>query len=55
MLLWVVMYWVVLPLRFGSPHPSHPAAIARQLVSHCLLVGIPIAWISARTIRAGRR
>jgi hypothetical protein len=53
--LWFVMYWVVLPQRFGIPHPSHPAAIARQLVSHCLLVGIPIAWISARTGEIGRR
>jgi hypothetical protein len=48
LLLWFVMYWVVLPLRFGIPHPSEAAAITRQLISHMLLVGIPIAWITAR-------
>jgi hypothetical protein len=48
LLLWLVMYWIVLPLRFGIPHPSEGAAIARQLISHLLLVGTPIAWIAAR-------
>jgi hypothetical protein len=48
LLLWFVMYWVVLPLRFGIPNPSEAAAITRQLISHVLLVGIPIAWITAR-------
>ena len=48
LLLWFVMYWVVLPLRFGIPHPSEAAAITRQLISHVLLVGIPIACITAR-------
>jgi hypothetical protein len=48
LLLWFVMYWVVLPLRFGIPHPGEAAAITRQLISHVLLVGIPIAWITAR-------
>ena len=48
LLLWFVMHWVVLPLRFGIPHPSEGAAITRQLISHVLLVGIPIAWITAR-------
>jgi len=48
LLLWLVMYWIVLPLRFGIPHPSEPAAITRQLISHLVLVGLPIAWIAAR-------
>jgi uncharacterized membrane protein YagU involved in acid resistance len=49
--LWLVMYWIVLPWRFSAPFPSDTAAIARQLISHCLLVGIPIAWITARASR----
>jgi hypothetical protein len=53
--LWLIMYWIVLPLRFGAPHPSEPAAIARQLVSHVLLVGIPIAWIASRGQTVPRR
>ena len=48
LLLWFVMYWIVLPLRFGIPHPGEAAVTARQLISHVLLVGIPIAWITAR-------
>lgn len=47
--LWLVMYWIVLPLRFAEFH--HPGAlwpIVRQLISHCLLVGLPIAWITRR-------
>ena len=54
-LLWWVMYWIVLPLRFGIPHPSNAAAITRQLISHVLLVGIPIAWIAARRPTGKRR
>ena len=47
--LWFVMYWIVLPVRFVEFH--HPGAlwpIVRQLISHCLLVGLPIAWIARR-------
>jgi uncharacterized membrane protein YagU involved in acid resistance len=51
LVLWLVMYWIVLPWRFGAPLPSDPAAIVRQLISHCLLTGLPIAWITARASR----
>ena len=63
LLLWLIMYWVVRPLRW--PEMALPAAwaamppgkiawsIGNALFSHCLLVGIPIAWITAR--RARRR
>ena len=47
--LWLVMYWVVLPLRFESyrtPHELLP--IAKQLFSHCICVGLPIAFIARR-------
>ena len=47
--LWIVMYWIVMPLRWDSYHPPSEAwPIARQLVSHCLLTGMPIAWIARR-------
>ena len=47
--LWIVMYWIVMPLRWDSyTTPSEPIAIARQLFAHCLLVGLPIAWFAAR-------
>jgi hypothetical protein len=47
--LWIVMYWIVMPLRWDSyTTPSEPMAIARQLFAHCLLVGLPIAWFAHR-------
>jgi hypothetical protein len=51
--LWIVMYWIVMPLRWDSyTTPSEPMAIARQLFAHCLLVGLPIAWFAARRFKA---
>ena len=47
-----VMNWIVLPLRFGSPIPPQPRAIATQLFAHVVLVGIPIALVAARQLRA---
>jgi hypothetical protein len=55
LLLWLIMYWIVLPLRWGMSPPSEAPAIARQLISHCLLTGIPIAWITARAQASARR
>jgi hypothetical protein len=47
--LWIAMYWIVMPLRWDSyTTPSEPMAIARQLFAHCLLVGLPIAWFAHR-------
>ena len=47
--LWGVMYWIVLPLRFASYHtPSELLPIAKQLFSHCICVGLPIAFIARR-------
>ena len=48
---WLVMYGVVLPLRFGSSLPTDPVQIAKGLFAHCVLVGLPIAWITARAAR----
>lgn len=62
-LLWLIMYWIVRPLRWPemalpsawAPMPPGKFAwsISNALFSHCVLVGIPIAWITAR--RARRR
>lgn len=50
--LWLVMYWIVLPLRWSSYQTPHEAlAIAKQLFSHCILVGLPIAWITRQRVR----
>jgi len=49
---WLVMYGIVLPARFGGSLPTEPATIAKGLFAHCVLVGLPIAWIAARRQRA---
>ena len=48
---YVVMNLIVVPARFGTPFPPVPRAIISQLFAHIVLVGIPIALITARTLR----
>ena len=51
-LLWLIMYWVVKPLRWpDAPLPSTAWGIGNALFSHCLLVGVPIALVAARHFR----
>lgn len=45
------MNWLVVPLRFGTPLPPTPLAIATQLFAHVVLVGIPFAFITRRYLR----
>ena len=47
-----VMNWVVVPLRFDAPLPPSTISIATQLFAHIVLVGIPIALIGSRILRA---
>ncbi|MBO9622614.1 MAG: hypothetical protein J7500_07870 [Sphingomonas sp.] len=50
--LWLVMYGLVLPLRFGAPFPStEPVELAKQLFAHIVLVGLSFGLV-ARTRRA---
>lgn len=52
--LWLVMYGVVLPLRFGAAFPSaDPLEIAKQLFAHVVLVGIVLGLV-ARWLRSAR-
>ncbi|MFL6728955.1 MAG: hypothetical protein ACJ8D6_07090 [Sphingomicrobium sp.] len=48
---YVVMNWIVVPLRFDTPLPPKAVSIATQLFAHVVLVGIPFALITARTLR----
>lgn len=49
---YVAMNWIVVPLRFETPLPPPPISIATQLFAHIVLVGLPIALITARHMRA---
>jgi len=48
---YVVMNWLVVPMRFGTPLPPSALSMATQLFAHIALVGIPIALIAARYLR----
>jgi hypothetical protein len=55
LLLWLIMYWVVKPLRWpDAPLPHTLYAFANQLFSHCILVGIPIAFVATCFFGRGR-
>ena len=46
---WAVMNLVVLPLRWPALFPNFGAlSLVEQLFSHCVLVGMPIAFIARR-------
>ncbi|MBA3676952.1 MAG: hypothetical protein H0W74_06050 [Sphingosinicella sp.] len=48
-LLWIIMYWIVRPLRWPEmPLPHTIRGIAEALFAHCILVGIPIALVASR-------
>lgn len=47
---YVAMNWIVVPLRFDAPLPPKPLSIATQLFAHIILVGLPIAWITTKTL-----
>jgi hypothetical protein len=49
--LWVVMNLIVLPLRWPALFP-HVTGIsfAEQIFSHTVLVGVPLAWLTSRSI-----
>ena len=48
-LLWFIMYWIVKPMRWPDvPLPHTAWGIGNALFSHCILVGLPIALITAR-------
>jgi hypothetical protein len=55
MVLWIIMYWIVRPMRWPEmPLPHTAWGIGNALFSHCILVGIPIALVTARAVRQAR-
>ena len=55
-MLWLIMYWMVKPLRWPeAPLPHTAYGIGNALFSHCVLVGLPIALITSRRLLADKR
>lgn len=55
LLLYGVMYWVVLPLRWPDYFPQPGlASIAEALFAHIALVGLPMAFLADREKRVSR-
>jgi hypothetical protein len=49
LVLYLVMYWLAMPLRWPSIHPgANPVSIAKAIFAHVALVGLPMAWIANR-------
>ena len=49
---YAVMNWLVVPLRFQTPLPPSTRAIITQLFCHIVLVGIPVALVTAKHFRS---
>ena len=47
LLLYAVMYWIVLPLRWPDIHPlTQFGPVAKALFAHLVCVGLPIAFLA---------
>ena len=56
LVLWTVMNKIVLPLRWpGPPAPFKWEAFLNQIFAHTVLVGLPIALITAMMLRRAAR
>ena len=51
LLVYLTMYFVVLPLRYPGYVPHNPVGIAEQLFSHFILVGLTMSLIAMRGFR----
>jgi len=49
-LIYLVMYWVVVPTRFGTVPKTDLWSVGNALFSHIVCVGLPMAFIASRMI-----
>jgi hypothetical protein len=49
-LIYLVMYWIVTPARFGTMPRTDLWSVGNALFSHIVCVGLPMAFIASRTI-----
>ena len=48
--IYLVMYWIVTPMRFGTTPKTDLWSVGNALFSHIICVGLPMAFIASRTI-----
>jgi hypothetical protein len=48
--IYLVMYWIVVPIRFGSEPRTDLWSVGNALFSHIFCVGLPMAFIASRAI-----
>jgi hypothetical protein len=46
--IYLVMYWIVVPARFGTEPSLDPWRVGNALFSHIVCVGLPMAFIASR-------
>jgi hypothetical protein len=49
-LIYLVMYWIVVPARFGIAPKTDLWSVGNALFSHIVCVGLPMAYIASRMI-----
>lgn len=49
-LIYLVMYWIVVPMRFGTTPKTDLWSVGNALFSHIVCVGLPMAFIASRMI-----
>ena len=49
-LIYLIMYWIVVPTRFGTTPKTDLWSVGNALFSHIVCVGLPMAYIASRTI-----
>ena len=50
-IIYLVMYWLVVPTRFGTEPSLDPWRVGNALFSHFVCVGLPMAYIASRAWR----
>jgi hypothetical protein len=49
-LIYLIMYWIVVPTRFGTVPKTDLWSVGNALFSHIVCFGLPMAYIASRTI-----
>ena len=50
-IIYLVMYWIVVPTRFGTEPSLDPWRVGNALFSHLVCVGLPMAWFASKNRR----